>query len=67
MMETGIVEQRVVRSESSARVGLAVYVVESYPYFLRSVGFLGPVGSITLGFARELPARMKREILETRC
>jgi hypothetical protein len=42
-METGIVEQRVVRKESSARVGEAVYVAESYPYFLRSVGFLGAV------------------------
>lgn len=67
MMETGIVEQRVVRRESSARVGLAVYVAESYPYFLRSVDFLGPVCSMTLGFARELPARMKREILDARC
>jgi hypothetical protein len=42
-METGIVEQRVVRKESSARVGEAVYVAESYPYFLRSVGFLRAV------------------------
>jgi hypothetical protein len=65
-METGIVEQRVVRKESSARVGLAVYVAASYPYFLRSAAFLGPVGSMSFGFANEFPARMNRDILEAR-
>ena len=66
-METGIVEQRVVSKESSARVGLAVYVVASYPYFLRSAAFLGPDWSTILGFARESPARMSRDILDARC
>lgn len=41
-------------------------MAESYPYFLRSPGFLATAGSTDFDFPMESPAMTRREIRETR-
>ncbi len=66
IIDNGMVEHSVSTMESSASVGSALYVAESYPYFLRSVDLFLWAGSRDLVFPIEFPAIIRRDTRDTR-